>query len=74
MEAAKGKGVWYLSRWKLGESLKSGFGRDSDQESGWLLMEYGGCARGGVTVCAKFQCAETTHIHTESFWGQEAPC
>lgn len=50
LEAGKGKGVWYLSGWKLGDSLKSGFGQYPGQESGWLLTGIWRICRGRV-VC-----------------------
>lgn len=56
--------MWYRSRWKLGDSLKSGFGQYSGQEPGWVLMEYVVCVWGGVCLWAKFQCAETTHSNS----------
>lgn len=62
LEAGKGKGVWYLSRWKPGDSLKSGFGQYPGQESGWLLMEYGGYAERerGVCGCQVSMCRNHT--------------
>ena len=79
--SGKGKRNTYLSRWKVGNSLKKVW-LWPNIAAKWnrLLIEYSACCGGGGRgVCrrvdAKFQRAETTHSNScRKLRGQQATC
>lgn len=56
----RGKGIWYLSRWKLGDSLEKVWLWPKIQARIWTASS----GIRNMCVGAKYQCAETTHSNS----------